>query len=157
MSNYQCLSIIREYHFSDAEYLIKVINSVCREQKWMHTSNFAPTYEWEEALSAINHEHLILVAAVDQKIVGWCRVFVGGYCGDVGIGLLREFRDMQIGTRLLNKAVEWSMSRGLSTLKLSCRLDNKRALHLFKKFGFRACNVNDGAMLNMVNMAVIYD
>lgn len=158
MSNYQSLSVIREYNVGDAEYLIKAINSVCREQKWMHTNEFVPTIEWKDALSVSNQKHLILVVAVDQKIVGWCRIFVTGYCGEVGIGLLKECRDMKIGTRLLNRADEWSMSRCLSTLKLSCRHDNKRALHLFTKFGFRACHdVNDVAMLNMVKTAVIYD
>ena len=129
------MTSIREYQFGDYFCLIRVIDSVCEEGKWMHTAHFEPTEQWIQVLTESNCGHKLLVAINDDSIIGWCRIFIRGQAGDLGIGILKAYRNHGVGTRLLQVAMNWAREHDL-VVTLSCRTENLRALHLFEKIGF---------------------
>ncbi len=141
--------LIREYCQSDSDSLVLAINSVCREEKWMHTSRFVPTKQWLQILHDHESSHLLLVAAENKTIIGWCRVFVQGHTGDLGIGVMKSYRDQGIGSQLLRIAVRWAKNHVLATT-LCCRRDNSRALHVFEKYGFVRYGFNDQMITMMI-------
>lgn len=131
---------IRPYVLSDRASLLETINSVCAEGRWMETLRYEPTPMWEYALANSNCPHLFLWVAVDaERVVGWCRVFPDTDTptqASIAIGLLPEYREQRWGTKLFGTAVRWACQQGFNRLYLTTRLDNTRAIHLFRKFGF---------------------
>ena len=143
---------IRPYRLSDARELAATINTVCAEGRWMRTTRFGPTPAWRYALGHPNApSHLLLVACVGEHVVGWCRAFPGDGDGTagMGIGVLEPYRNRGVGTRMLQTMVGWARQRGLQRMVLTTRMDNDRAIHLFRKFGFREAGEADGKWIWM--------
>ncbi len=119
----------------------------------MATRRFEPTPAWLHALETLGCLcHLLLVAIDGGQVVGWCRAFpdLEGDSAEVGLGLLSDFRGVGLGSTLMKWTVEWAKERGLRTLRLSTRPDNKRAIHLFQKFGFEFSGVPQGPEQEMI-------
>jgi RimJ/RimL family protein N-acetyltransferase len=135
---------IRRAAAKDAGEVVEIINAVCAERLYMITTHYVPTPNWEQVLHSPPScsQHLLLVPEVESQIVGWCRVFSGDpgqgnrHVGDVGIGLLKPFREMGIGTALMERAIDWARGQGLERLTADTFSTNLRAIHLFKKMGF---------------------
>jgi RimJ/RimL family protein N-acetyltransferase len=130
---------ITKYRLDDREHLIAVINEVCYEGRWMHTSRFKATPRWTRVLSHPEcPDHLLLVPRVEGRPIGWCRLFPTDTPreSDLGIGLLPPYRNQGLGTCLIQQVVTWAEHRDFSHLKLTTRCDNWRAIHVFKKCGF---------------------
>ena len=135
---------VRRFTPSDASQVISVIDSVCAEGIYLATERYTPTPQWERALHnpAKHPDHLLLVPEVDGQVIGWCRVFPNDFSpktqhtGEVGIGLLKPFREIGIGTVLMERAIEWARTQGLEKLTVSTFSTNLRAINLFKKMGF---------------------
>ena len=118
----------------------------------MRTSRFEPTPAWEHALANPDCPcHLLLVAVDKSRIIGWCRVFPSGEGreGEVGLGLLAPYRNRGLGTRMLRQAIEWARERQFTRLKLITRVDNERAIHVFKRCGFTANDSTQGEWMEM--------
>lgn len=131
---------VRPYQERDRDGLISVMNTVCAEGRWMRTTRFEPTPAWEHALANADCLcHLLLVAVDGTQVAGWCRIFPTGEDGEaeIGVGLLAPYRDQGLGTRMLQQAIMWAKDHGFTRLKLTTRADNGRALHVFRRCGFR--------------------
>jgi RimJ/RimL family protein N-acetyltransferase len=131
---------------ADAVAVIAAINAVCAERTYLLTDCYLSTPQWEKALhtSLECPDHLLLVPEMDGQVIGWCRVFPNDFSpktqhtGEVGIGLLKPFREIGIGTVLMECAIEWARTQGLAKLTVSTFSTNLRAINLFKKMGFVA-------------------
>lgn len=146
--------ILRPARPTDAPAVIAIINAVCAERVYLLTDRYVGTPQWEAAL---HHPEealqcpktppgLLLLPVVDKQIVGWCRVFPGivsktHHVADIGIGLLPPYREQGIGTRLLERAVDWAAAQGLIKLTADCFSTNLRARALFRKLGFAETGV----------------
>jgi ribosomal protein S18 acetylase RimI-like enzyme len=135
---------IRPFSWGDRARLKTTIDTVCDECGWMSTPGFQPTHEWTHVLLQPTCErHLLLVVEVERVIVGWCRVFPTGSCEtapqdySLGIGLLTAYRDQGIGTSLVGTALRWAEFRVARQVVLETRRENRRAIHVFEKSGFR--------------------
>ncbi len=133
--------VLRPYGFSDRGDLIRVIDEVCGEGRWMSTARFEPTPAWERALQpARRDDHLLLLAADGPTVVGWCRLFLETSVqraeADLGIGLLVPYRNRGIGCDLMQRTLSWAWSAGLQRVTLKTRRDNRRALRVFVRCGF---------------------
>jgi Acetyltransferase (GNAT) family. len=91
------------------------------------------------------NKELILVAERGGKIIGFLTLFVyfGGrspkvqHVGEIGINIMDGYRDMGLGYKMMNYAIDWARCRGYMKLCLSVFSSNERAIHLYKKCGFR--------------------
>jgi len=119
----------------------------------METRQYEPTPLWEHALGEPGCPcHLLLVVQIGERLVGWCRVFPdkdASTSASIGIGVLAEYREIGLGTALVRHALEWSRNRGLKRLHLRTRVDNKRAIHMFGKFGFVRSHLPKGSWVEM--------
>jgi RimJ/RimL family protein N-acetyltransferase len=76
----------------------------------------------------------------------------------VCIGLLKPFREIGIGTKLMELGIDWALSQGLAKLTASTFSTNARALNLYLKMGFAITGVRyrqfriDGAYVDQVLM-----
>jgi RimJ/RimL family protein N-acetyltransferase len=85
---------------------------------------------------------LLAVAEVEGNIIGHGRVFPAGFghkdrhVAEVGIALLKPYREIRIGTRLLEYMQLWATMAGYEKLAASVFSTNRRALNLFSGSGF---------------------
>lgn len=83
---------------------------------------------------------------------------------DLGVYVLREWRDRGVGTALMRASVEWAQaSPVVQRVQLEVYASNARAIHLYEKFGFeqegrkRRLYIQDGQPMDMLMMALILD
>lgn len=147
--------VLRSYSVQDRAGLIRVIDEVCGEGRWMSTSRFEPTPAWESVLQQTQCDgHLLLLAVNDSAVAGWCRVFPESDAwqadASLGIGLLASYRKRGVGSGLVQQALAWAWSAGLQRVTLRTRLDNWQALHVFTRCGFKFLPGAEGIWTDMV-------
>ncbi|MBU1662350.1 MAG: GNAT family N-acetyltransferase [Chloroflexi bacterium] len=146
---------LRAFVLADREVLIRAINIVCAEGRWMRTLCYEPTPAWEHALAEPDCKcHLLLVAMDEEKIVGWCRAFPdeGGQGAEIALALLLGHRGHGIGQDMLESTVKWAIKLCLTHLRLWTRLDNKRAIRLFQTLEFGQTDRFENEMLEMIRI-----
>jgi ribosomal protein S18 acetylase RimI-like enzyme len=111
--------------------------------------------EWVKAVLGIYQQdpNLTKIAVMDEKMVGYCIsvkklhdyegvvmdvAWNSGYIWDLFV--LKEFRNMGIGTALLNDATAYFKSIGFDKVGLLVNYRNENARRLFEKSGFRLLN-----------------
>ena len=130
-----------------------VIDLVCAECEWMSTKRFVPTFQWLHAFSETKcQSHLLLAAGYAGELIGWCRLFPeecleARMSVELGIGLLPDYRNQKIGSGLLELAFYWAKNSAVDRIDLSAHNGNRRALHLFEKFGFKSVSVDGNCLL----------
>ncbi len=78
-----------------------------------------------------------LVVEVDQKVVGYCGVWIiVDEAHITNIALLPEYRGMKLGEALMAKVIELAREMGAMRITLEVRVSNERAQNLYRKFGF---------------------
>ena len=86
-------------------------------------------------------EHLVLVAEADGEVVGNILVSVDRgvateHIGVLSITIADGWRDVGIGTELVETAQRWAGERGLRKLSLGVFPENERAIAVYVKRGF---------------------
>ncbi len=99
-----------------------------------------------ERVSSFQLEHIlqngpVYYAINEDRVVGWCDVFPKknprlSHRGDLGMGLLPEFRGQGIGSGLLSAVLQHSKEFGLEKVELHVYTSNTPAISLYKKFEF---------------------
>ena len=90
-----------------------------------------------------NLENMIAVVAVDDKrIVGYGMIGKGTRerrrgVGDLAMYLHQDFQNAGLGTAMLGLLLNLAEKEGLHRIGLHVIADNKIAVHLYEKFGFR--------------------
>lgn len=83
-----------------------------------------------------------IVAKSDSKIVGFCGIKVVLDSADImNIVVKKNFRNLGIGTTLLNEIITLCSSFNLSSITLEVRKDNEYAISLYKKLGFKTLGI----------------
>ncbi len=138
---------IRQAEIKDAELLLECIKT------YIPQSNYIPKYENEITLSIEQEEEwinyflqndnsLLLVAEYENIIIGnidltGSRRKVMEHTAVVGMGMLKEWRNVGLGTALLHTAIEWANKNPiLELIWLQVYTDNKLGLNLYRKMGF---------------------
>jgi len=111
--------------------------------------------EWVKIVLGIcNHDPLLVkVALIDEKVVGYCIsvkrlhsydgvvmdvTWKSAYIWDLFV--LKKYRNMGIGTALINDAVAYLKSLGVDKVGLLVNYWNENAKKLFEKLGFKLCS-----------------
>ncbi|MFX1562450.1 MAG: GNAT family N-acetyltransferase [Promethearchaeota archaeon] len=124
----------------DKDYLLEMFSSMSKEAlKWG-----MPPYTKEVIERWMsNFENLIpLVAEYENRIVGYSAIFVykhprrkGG--GDLGIYLHQDFHGVGLGTSMTEWLLMLAQEKGMHRITLQVVKDNRIAVRLYKKFGFK--------------------
>lgn len=135
---------VRRARPQDAAAIVSGIAQVCDEEIYFETDTFVPDRHWEAALyhPETVPRHLMAVAGWQDSIVGSVRLFSGlvgskdRHVADLGIFVLKPYRDRGIGTRLMDHALGWAIDHGVEKITLNVFANNLRAIHLYQKFSF---------------------
>ena len=83
-----------------------------------------------------------IVAKLNNKIVGFGGIKVVLDSADImNIVVKKNFRNLGIGTSILNEIIALCLSLNLSSITLEVRKDNEYAISLYKNFGFETLGV----------------
>ena len=144
---------IRRARPEDADVWIANGNTVGAEMVYLMTEKFVRTPDEvrRQFAEAPPERELWLVAEIDGRVVGGAN-FVRGkstksaHVGDLGMSILADYRNLGLGTAILEEGIEWARSVRVSRLKLGVFATNERAIALYRKFGF----VEEGRLVGEV-------
>jgi RimJ/RimL family protein N-acetyltransferase len=129
---------------TDGRGLARLFAAVRSEGRWLITAPGAVSEPSEsfwisEMIRAA--EHLVLVAEGDGEVIGNILVSVDRgvateHIGVLSITIADGWRDVGIGTVLVETAQRWSRERGLRKLSLGVFPENERAIAVYAKRGF---------------------
>lgn len=140
------LLTIRQAKIDDAEEIRSVVKEYIEESEFIPyiQDEFNPSLEeekiWIQSFDVPNS--LLLLAEIDGHIVGNISVNavnrkMMSHTACIGIGLLKEYRGLGIGSVLFERVIEWAKKNPLiEILWLETYSTNKQGLALYKKYGF---------------------
>ena len=125
------------------ESFYEALSSVARERiylEMLQPPSFNDVVAFQQGL--INRKGPVFYAVYNQKVVGWADIFPEdnprmSHRGSLGMGIIKEFRGQGIGTELLSAAIEQAKKTGLEKIELNVYSENDKAIHLYKKLGFK--------------------
>lgn len=83
-----------------------------------------------------------VVAKIDGKIVGYGGLWLIVDEGHItNIAVLKEHRNKQVGSKILEALIEICKKRNLLSMTLEVRKSNKAALTLYEKYGFKEAGI----------------
>jgi len=165
--------IIREAQPEDAAPLIAFVQRLVEEPAVNLVTTpgeFNFTVEEERrylADHAASDNSIFLIAEADGRIIGTLNCSGGTrqalrHTTILGMSVAREWRNQGVGSRLMQRAIEWAKSAGVvSRIELSVFVRNETAIHLYQKFGFvtegrrRRAIYRDGEYLDDLIMALL--
>ena len=146
--------VLRHLKKSDIEGVWKNFNDVLEEGLFLPV--FTPVKSeieknsWYDSISR-DHEICIVAEIPDLKtphnIIGQCEISnleweASTHVGNLGIIVSKKYRDFGIGRHLIDMAIRESKKlNNKEKIILSCFSDNKRALYLYKKLGFKTIGI----------------
>jgi len=138
--------VLRTLRWEDLDDCIDLINSLVAEGADIDKSERVSREEEIEwlagALSRMERgEKVYIVVEVDGRVVGNSEIGrrLGGYdkhVGSIGIAIKKGFRDVGIGTEMMNALIKRGRVMGLKVLTLTAFANNERAIHVYGKLGF---------------------
>ena len=137
--------ILRTPRMEDLDDLTELINSLVEEEaEILVTQKFTREAEAEwlrRALSRLERDELFfLVAEVDKKAVASSDFQIQGedaeHVGEMGIVVRKSYRNLGIGSEIMNTLLEQAAFFGLSIVTVHAFATNKRAIHVYEKAGF---------------------
>lgn len=130
---------------ADREQIIRLIDTVAGERRYLQTDRYVPTPAWEQLLSKgvnLREGLLLLVIESGEQTIGFARLTPdlghpsGRLAGNIGITLLPAYRSQGIGTFALGWLMACAARLQYQTLTANILSTNLRSLRLFRKFGF---------------------
>lgn len=138
----------------------QAVDSVARERKYLAFLE-GPTIEQSRAFVMENLEkHCPHFIALDNdRIIGWCDIThkdfrpIFAHSGELGVGVVRDYRGFGIGKKLIQAALNNAKQIGLTRVELKVRENNNIAIALYKKMGF----LIEGLQHNAIKIENIYE
>ena len=139
--------ILRQAKEEDAQIILDYMDKVCGQTDFLTFGKGELTWTLEEEQKFIMEHNeadnkMLMIAKVQGNIVGMTG-FTGGktkriqHIGEFGISVLRKFWNQGIGRALVENMIDWAEKSGVvRKFNLRVRVDNKRAIKLYKSLGF---------------------
>lgn len=148
MSNNKIDLTIRQAIPNDAKALIDFLNQTNDEENayaYVSTPIINEISKQKVNLENIykSDNNAVFVAFVEEKMVGLVSINGGTasvieHIGDLGIVVDEGYRDIGLGTILMEEAINWAKEDSMiKRIELKVQTRNKRAVHLYEKLGFR--------------------
>ncbi len=135
---------IRHAEVSDAHAIAEAEREIAKEAGFFCSQPAELTDEnVVKTISAFraNNNGVYLVAEYEKQIVG--HAFLESHniqslrhVADLNIAVHLGWQKQGIGTKLLERIIEWATSSGIEKIQLNVRASNFIAIALYKKFGF---------------------
>lgn len=131
---------VRSLTLEDKERLVEMFASMSDEAlKWGLPPYTRETVErWMSRMQNL----IPLVAERNNRIVGYASISELTHSrrkgvGDIVIYLHQDFHNTGLGTAMLTRLIELAKKKGMHRLGLHVIADNKIAVHLYEKLGFK--------------------
>jgi len=151
--------IIRQPKISDLKAALEYVNRLAKERTFLTIGDKKKTLKEERKYLADVIENVrkkkgvhlmafygkMLVSGTGIDLKGDVRMHVGEY----GIAVAKDFRGMGLG-KLMTKLIIAEAKKNLSGLKiisLHVFSENKKAINMYRKFGFKECGKVPGGVL----------
>lgn len=145
---------IREATPEDARKMYDMVMALKEDDLFIVNDGLPGSVDEEKAyLEYITPEKtLALLAIKDGKVVGHVIANIGPFgmnrhTADVGISIIKGYRDKRIGTKLMKKTVKILKKRGVIKITISVFSPNKRGRKFYDRLGFVQEGVKEGQWL----------
>lgn len=137
----------------------KMFDSICKEKIYLGLQqglSKSDNRDFIENSLKTKAPIIFVIEKFTKNVVGWCDVQIYGKDGKMGIGLIKEYRNSGLGSYVIGIMLEKAKNLGLRNIVLNVRLSNKRAIHVYEKFGFSHIRIeNDDATLDRYNESIL--
>ncbi len=141
---------LRKGRVADAVALLAYVNAVAAEGQYFLVDRLENTMQEEHKWIRAHNGGpggLLIVVVDGERVVGSLSVTrikysKGEHRAYVGLGMLPEYRGKGVGRAMLEEAQGWARSQGVRKLSLEVIASNKRAVALYRSFGFVEDGVN---------------
>lgn len=147
MNNIADNLIIREADPADASDLLTYLRQVGGESDNLlfDQSGVPMTLEQEERyLADLKHaeRQAMFMALLDDRIVGTGQIIAFGrdrisHRASLAISVLKVYWGQGVGSRLMERLIDFAKQVGVEVITLEVRADNERGIRLYEKFGFQ--------------------
>lgn len=149
--------IAREPEPGDAQGLIDQLQTVDNETKFLAREpgefNFTLEQEREFIKSYMDNENSrLLIGEIDGNIIANCSVGVVMnnrrylHRAAMGIAVRKDYWNRGIGKILMQECIDWCKGKGVEQLELEVVTQNKRAVSMYKNFGFQVYGTKKHAL-----------
>jgi RimJ/RimL family protein N-acetyltransferase len=139
--------LIRDVVTQDAERLVALSQTLFSETDFLLYGPGEYLLTTEDASLQIERASQVptsrnLIAENDGKFVGFLRI-IGSpvprlrHSAHLALGVLRSSWGRSVATNLMNEAIRWAPTVGLSRLELFVMTTNTRAIALYERLGFK--------------------
>ncbi len=149
--------IIRKIKLEDAEKFLNMLKQLDKETKYMLYEEDERNCTIEDMKERLNKredntKHITFIVEDNGEIVG----FLSGDRGLVNrikhsayvvIGMLESYRGKGIGMALIEELFKWARNNKIVRLELTVVKDNRYAVNLYKKMGFKVEGIREKAMI----------
>lgn len=165
---------VREAREADAQPILQYLLELTSEPAVPILTTHEQARSWTEAYeSEFIRQHrearnsILLLALAGERIVGTLDMSGGdrpetAHSTTLGMSVAQDWRDRGVGRALLTRALGWARETGsVSRVELEVFPHNARAIHLYKRMGFRVegrrrqAYVKDGVALDSVVMGLL--
>lgn len=149
--------IIREIKLEDAEKFLNMLKQLDKETKHMlyeEDERNCTIQDMKERLSKRedNTKYATFIVEDNGDIVGFLSADRGlvnriKHSAYIVIGMLEPYRGKGIGMALIEKLFKWARNNKIIRLELTVVKDNRYAVNLYKKMGFKVEGIREKAMI----------
>ena len=118
------------------------VKSVCEEKKYLSNSKGFSEEETINFVKKIIEKKYSQFYAIDKNtVIGWCDIIpkpqeFHSHVGILGTGLIKNYRNQGIGTKLIKKTIEYAKKNGIEKIELEVFESNTVAQKAYQKIGF---------------------
>lgn len=146
--------LLRSPGKEDAAILIDYLRTTCEETRFLSKEPEEVLLTLEEEKEFIrkmnvSDDSVMILAFLDGEFAGNCSFSGQGlkrqkHRATMGIALYQKYTGMGIGRLLIEKLCNIAKERGFEQMELEVMVENERAIHLYKKMGFKIYGVFPG-------------
>jgi ribosomal protein S18 acetylase RimI-like enzyme len=134
---------IRTAQQVDLDALVDAIQEVAEEGTYIEAETVGEMIDHEEVVLRHNEvqSRMVFVATVDDELAGWCHLDLPEtgklrHTAVLTVGTRTEFRGKGIGSRLLERGVDWAEDHGFEKLYNSVPATNEAAIAFLEDHGW---------------------
>jgi ribosomal protein S18 acetylase RimI-like enzyme len=157
---------IRQAREDDLTGLVGAIREALADKTYIEGETVADIVESENVLLRHNElqKRMFFVATVHNDVVGWVHINAPEleklqHTAELTVGVIEEYRGHGIGTKLLDRGVDWALDQDLEKLYNSVPSSNEAGIEFLERHGWETEAVRknhykiDGEYLDEVMLA----
>jgi len=134
--------VVRRATRKDVGAAVKLWQALADERKYIATEQVSQEQRQRWIRNVRDAEVLWALAEIEGELVGMLTLGRYGnlkkteHVRELGMGVAKAFREVGVGTALMDYAIKWAKRNGIEKIGLAVFSTNKRAIRLYEKFGF---------------------